>query len=300
MVKGLDPMSRSTLSEQVAKRLAARIAAGDWKPGEKLPSEAELCKALSIGRSSLREALTSLAFIGLIRVRAGGGSYVAEQPSVYSSLHWLHSGMLHDEKTFGEFVEARLILATELAGLCADRITSEELSELELLVERMKNTVHDSKEFSKLNLAFHLSMGKAAKNAVLNNILLGAQEQTRELIAKSLLLDEGKENALRGLVKILETFKQGNPVKAREVMRSHLQLFQRGYKVLFETSSLKKLKKSGSPAGKELRKTLQKDQGTLEKKKPASRSAKTPGASKVGTVLDKRRRPQDDTVAAPC
>ena len=293
-------MSRSTLSEQVAKRLAARIAAGDWKPGEKLPSEAELCKALNIGRSSLREALTSLAFIGLIRVRAGGGSYVAEQPSVYSSLHWLHSGMLHDEKTFGEFVEARLILATELAGLCADRITQEELSGLELLVERMKNTVHDSKEFSKLNLAFHLSMGKAAKNAVLNNILLGAQEQTRELIAKSLLSEEGMQNALRGLVKILETFRQRNPVKAREVMRSHLQLFQRGYKVLFETSSLKKLKKSGSPAGKELRKTLQKDPGTLEKKKPSSRSAKTPGASKVGTVLDKRRRPQGDTAAAPC
>ena len=74
LLNSLDPLPRATLSEQVAKQLAARITAGDWKPGEKLPSEAELCKALGVGRSSLREALTSLAFIGLIRVRAGGGS----------------------------------------------------------------------------------------------------------------------------------------------------------------------------------------------------------------------------------
>ena len=293
-------MSRSTLSEQVAKRLAARITAGDWQPGQKLPSEAELCKALNIGRSSLREALTSLAFIGLIRVRAGGGSFVAEQPSVYFSIHWLHSGILHDEKTLGEFVEARLILATELAGLCAARITPEELSELELLVERMKSAVHDSEEFSKLDLAFHLTMGKAAKNEVLNKILLGAREKTRELIAKSLLLEEGMENALRGLVKILETFRQHNPVKAREAMQSHLQSFQRGYKVLFETSSLKKSKKSGPPAGKELRKTLTKNRSTLEKRKSASRSTKPPGAGKVAPGLDRRRRPQGDTAAAPC
>jgi len=83
LLNGLDPLPRATLSEQVAKQLAARITAGDWQPGEKLPSEAELCKAFHVGRSSLREALTSLAFIGLIRVRAGGGSYVAEQPSAY-------------------------------------------------------------------------------------------------------------------------------------------------------------------------------------------------------------------------
>ena len=295
-------MSRSTLSEQVAKRLAARIATGDWKPGEKLPSEAELCKALSIGRSSLREALTSLAFIGLIRVRAGGGSYIAEQPSVYSSLHWLHSGMLHDEKTFGEFVEARLILATELAGLCADRITPEELSELELLVERMKNTVQDSKEFSKLNLAFHLSMGKAAKNAVLNNILLGAQEQTRELIAKSLLLEDDLKIALRGLVKILETFRQHNPAKAREAMQHHLQSFQRGYKVLFE-ASLTAPKKAVSKAEKQLRKT--KDRGaTARSARPSASSAKAPGTKKkTQGQVDKRlaslRRPQGDPTAMP-
>jgi GntR family transcriptional repressor for pyruvate dehydrogenase complex len=298
MLKGLDPMSRSTLSEQVAKQLAARITAGDWQPGEKLPSEAELCKALNIGRSSLREALTSLAFIGLIRVRAGGGSFVAEQPSVYFTTHWLHSGLLSNEKTLVEFVEARLILATELAGLCASRTTPEELAEMERLVEQMKAAIHNIDEFSRLNFSFHLAMGKAAKNQVLNNILLSACEQTKELIAKSLLLEDDLKIALHGLVKVLETFRQHNPAKAREAMQHHLQSFQRGYKVLFE-ASLTAPKKAVSKAEKQLRKT--KNRGaTARSARPSASSAKAPGTKKKAQV-DKRlaslRRPPGDPAA---
>ena len=252
MVKGIDPVSRSTLSEQVAKRLAARITSGEWQPGEKLPSEAELCKAFDVGRSSLREALASLAFIGLIRVRAGGGSYVAEQPSAYFTSPWLNSGMLTDEKALADFVEARMILETEFAGLCAERITPEEFAEMEHLVEQMKSAMPNVDEFAKLDLAFHLAMAMAAKNEVLNN-LSSMREQTMELITKSLLLEEGMENALRGHTKILESFRQRNPVKARDAMRHHLQSFQRGYNVLFEAGAMNPPNEAAAPATKELR-----------------------------------------------
>ncbi len=238
LLDSLDPVPRTTLSEQVAKRLAARITAGDWQPGAKLPAETELCKAFNVGRSSLREALSSLAFIGLIRVRAGGGSYVAEQPSAYFTSPWLNSGLLTSEKALREFVEVRLILGTEVAGLCAERVTPEELDEIELLVEKMRISIHDSEEFAKLDVDFHLTMAIAAKNEVLNQILSSVREQTMELITKSVLLQEGRENALRGHIKILEAVRQHSPTKAREALRNHLQSFQRGYKVLFEQRRL--------------------------------------------------------------
>jgi DNA-binding FadR family transcriptional regulator len=109
---------------------------------------------------------------------------------------------------------------------------------MEVLIVRMKDALHDSDEFSKLDLSFHLMMGLAAKNEILNNILSSVREQTMELITKSLLLEEGMENALRGHVKIMEAFRQRNASKAREMMRNHLQSFQRGYKVLFEEQIL--------------------------------------------------------------
>jgi GntR family transcriptional repressor for pyruvate dehydrogenase complex len=246
MVKCIDPVSRSTLSGQVAKRLAARITSGQWQPGERLPSEAELCKALDVGRSSLREALASLAFIGLIRVRAGGGSYVAEQPSAHF-ISRPHSGVLTDEKSLADFVEARVFLETEFAGLCAERITPEEFAELELLVERMKTSVHNVEEFAKLDLSFHLSMAAAAKNAVLDK-LSSMREQTMELITKGLLMEEGMESALRGHIKILESFRQRNPDNAREAMRHHLQFFQNGCDVRVAVSSITMAKIARPPS----------------------------------------------------
>jgi GntR family transcriptional repressor for pyruvate dehydrogenase complex len=238
LLADLDPLPRVTLSEQVAKQLAARITAGDWQPGEKLPSEAELCKAFHVGRSSLREALTSLAFIGLIRVRAGGGSYVADQPSAYYTSSWLNTGILNNEKAFEDFVEARLILESELAGLCAKRITDSELEELADLVLKMKASVGNADEFWKLDLGFHVAMGLAAKNDVLGNILKDVRDQMRELISKSLLMREGMEQAANQHAKMLDALRQHNPTKAREAMRSHLESFQRGYRVLFAKHAL--------------------------------------------------------------
>jgi DNA-binding FadR family transcriptional regulator len=77
-------------------------------------------------------------------------------------------------------------------------------------------------------------MGAAAKNEVLNNILKGVREQMTELISKSLLLKEGMAQAVSQHVKVLEALRQHNPSKASEAMRTHLQSFQRGYKVIFQ------------------------------------------------------------------
>jgi GntR family transcriptional repressor for pyruvate dehydrogenase complex len=232
LLKDLDPVPRATLSEQVAKQIAARISVGDWRPGEKLPSEAELCKAFNVGRSSLREALTSLSFIGLIRVRAGGGSYVAEQPSAYYTSSWLNSGLLTNAKALSEFAEARLILGIEVTGLCAQRVTAEELEEMNLLLEKMALSLDDAETFSSYDLEFHIAVGNAAKNEVLHLVLAGLREQTLDLISKSLLVKEGRQNALRDHAKILEAIHQRSPAKAREAMRHHLMAFQRGYSVL--------------------------------------------------------------------
>lgn len=235
---GLTPISRQKLSEQVALRLAAEIQAQHWKPGEKLPSEAELCKAFGVGRSSLREALTSLAFIGLIRMRAGGGSYVAEQPSAYWSAPWLANGVLTTERDLNDFSEARMVLEADLAALCAERATPEDVATIEALVGEMKDSIYkDRDRFHELDLSFHLAVGSGSKNQVLIELLKHIRGRLHELIKKSLLLPEAMELASTHHRQILEAVKKHNPAKAREAMRGHLGAFQRGYKVLFQTSA---------------------------------------------------------------
>jgi GntR family transcriptional repressor for pyruvate dehydrogenase complex len=229
------PVSRTTLSEQVAMQLAAELAAKRWKTGEKLPSEADLCRVFKVGRSTLREALKSLSFIGLIRMRAGGGSYVADQASKYMDGPLFAKGVLKTEKDINDLSEARLFLEAELAGLCAQRATEQDLETLGHLVDEMQVAKQkDGARFRQLDLGFHLAIAAGSKNYVLTELLKHIREGLRELITKSLLLSAGMDLAYTQHREILEALQQRDPKAARRTMRNHLRAFQRGYKVLFQ------------------------------------------------------------------
>ncbi len=216
-------------------QLASELEAKRWGPGEKLPSEAELCKVFNVGRSTLREALKSLSFIGLIRMRAGGGSYVAEQRSKYMDGRLLAKGVLNTEKEVNDLCEARLLIETELAGLCAQKASAQDFKNLDKIVRDMKNVGEGSGESpADLDLSFHMAIATAARNDVLTELLKHIREGLQELIEKSLLLPAGADLAYKQHRALLEVLKQRNPAIARKAMRTHLRAFQRGYRVLFQ------------------------------------------------------------------
>lgn len=70
-------MSRQLLYEHVVERLEKKIESGQLKPGDRLPSEAELAEAFDVSRATLREALNALAQDGTIEKRHGIGTFVA-------------------------------------------------------------------------------------------------------------------------------------------------------------------------------------------------------------------------------
>jgi molybdopterin/thiamine biosynthesis adenylyltransferase/DNA-binding transcriptional regulator YhcF (GntR family) len=72
------PVVRSTLVRSVAARLVSLIVKGTFKPGDRLPSERQLARKLEVGRSTIREALQSLALVNLVDMQPGRGTFVKE------------------------------------------------------------------------------------------------------------------------------------------------------------------------------------------------------------------------------
>lgn len=70
--------SRSTLGRELAEGLRSRIMSGEFAPGQRLPSEAELGRFYGVSRVTVRTALRSLESQGLIDVRHGSGSFVSD------------------------------------------------------------------------------------------------------------------------------------------------------------------------------------------------------------------------------
>src|SRR5450759_440425 len=228
----LKPVSRVTLGEQVAGQLAAQISDGRWLPGDKLPSETDLCATLHIGRSTLREALKSLAFVGLVQMRPGEGTYVLNGTRLLIDRLRAH-GVLKTEKELRDVGEARLILETELAALAAERLEPADLENLEEILDQMKHSLGgEGRDYADLDVEFHLAVAKCSKNQMLHELLMPIRGILQEFIAKSQELPGIKCEAHEHHTKILAALRQRNPEKARRAMRAHLQTCEKAFTLL--------------------------------------------------------------------
>ena len=232
----IKPISRISLAEQVASQLASMISAGHWRLGEKLPPEAQLCKAFNVGRSSLREALKSLAFVGFVQMQPGEGTFVTGGFSQALKIILAH-GLLLTHKDFDDVWETRVVIETELAGLCAERASEEDLRALQRLLDDMPKTFRRSAhDFMELDLDFHLTIAASSQNEMLRHLVRTTREILQEIIAKGLQLPGGPERAYPEHAAIFKAIAERKPQGARRAMRNHLQRSQRAFRILFDTS----------------------------------------------------------------
>jgi GntR family transcriptional regulator len=77
---------RRSLRHSLAQELRARIRAGEWRPGERMPSEPELARRQTVSRSSMRAAITVLEEEGYVSRRHGSGTYVSHRPALPNDL----------------------------------------------------------------------------------------------------------------------------------------------------------------------------------------------------------------------
>ena len=124
MVVDVRPVARQSLVEQAAAELARLLAAGHWPIGTRLPGELELGRLLGVGRSTVREAVRSLAAVGMVEARQGAGTFVASaSPLTPLDRRLRRAGV-------AEVYEVRMALELEAARLAAARRTDADLAAL--------------------------------------------------------------------------------------------------------------------------------------------------------------------------
>ena len=69
----VSPVKRVSVSEQIFEQLKEKITSGELQPGEKLPSENELCKLYGVSRTTIRQALANLSSLDGKGVAAKAG-----------------------------------------------------------------------------------------------------------------------------------------------------------------------------------------------------------------------------------
>ncbi len=79
----LTPPRRTTIVEDIVQQILEQMQMGTLKPGDRLPTERQMMEILNVSRASVREALQTLAGIGVIESRVGEGTFVKAMKA-----HW--------------------------------------------------------------------------------------------------------------------------------------------------------------------------------------------------------------------
>ncbi|MEE3918373.1 GntR family transcriptional regulator [Micromonospora sp. BRA006-A] len=143
--------------EGIVRQVEERIAAGDLRPGDRLPSERELTTQFDVSRSTVREALRVLEGSGLVRSRPGDPLGPQVIASTASAMRKLFARVV-DSRRLGvaELLQFRMIIESAAGSVAARLVSPSELDELEQALTGMRDAVAEGYEaFSAADLRFH-------------------------------------------------------------------------------------------------------------------------------------------------
>ncbi|MFI5770032.1 FadR/GntR family transcriptional regulator [Streptomyces sp. NPDC051658] len=164
-VSSLDPLRPSPLVEQATNHLREQITEGHWPVGTKIPGETTLAKALGVGRSTVREAVRTLATLGLLQSRQGAGVFVIADRVTEDWPTRLRRAAVTD------VYEVRMLIEVQAARLAARRRTDEDLIALDAaLAARRAAGAGGDAEFVDADIALHRAVVAAAHNPVLTDL----------------------------------------------------------------------------------------------------------------------------------
>lgn len=211
----------SAATASVITYVRGLILRGECRPGQRLPPERELVREIGVSRTTIRAGLQSLAAKGVLIIRHGSGTFVADGPMMLDSEPLSLLAALHGY-TRKEMFEARRTLEVGIAGLAAERAQGEALAAIADEVTGMYASFDDPQAFLVHDIKFHRAIGAASGNPILASIV----EMVSGLFYE---LRRGTANRARDLRpiadmhhRIYKAIREHAPAKAAALMNEHL------------------------------------------------------------------------------
>jgi len=215
-------LSKSTLADKIAKRIARMVREGDYQAGDRLPTISEMSDNFGVGHPTLREALKKLETLGVVQVKHGSGVYVQSNGDLLLVSNPLLFGEVSKEVLL-DLIEARIAIETESARLAAQNASPDHVERMEELLNEAMSNIDDDKALTETNMKFHREIALASGNVVIGQILevisnLFEHEQRTILDIYGSREEDHEEH-----YNIFDAIRAGDESLAEDRMRTHLK-----------------------------------------------------------------------------
>ena len=213
------------LSSQIAEQIRSAILAGEYTPGDKLPSERDLAEMFCVSRPSVREALNMLASAGLIASHQGGGTVVLSLLESADGNPFSELIRIEKERAL-DVIEVRKGIESWTAYYAAQRALPEDIRRMEDIITAMQHKLKGFVSSEDLDAEFHLSVARATHNFVwlhLMQTIYDGMKSFQHMVWRSVNLTGDDHSLLfKHHLGIIEAIKARDPDAARAAMLDHL------------------------------------------------------------------------------
>lgn len=159
-------------SQVIADQIRLLLRDGRLKPGDRLPSERDLCQRFGVSRVTVREALRVLEANGLIEIKVGArGGAIVSSPSSESLGEGLADLLTLSPFTASHVTEARLILELGLVPMVVERATEEDIAALRELADQGRRALNKGEYTVEMSAAFHIRLAGATRNPAIEMLV---------------------------------------------------------------------------------------------------------------------------------
>ena len=216
---------RRKLADHVLSRLTDRISAGEFGPGEHLPSERDLMTAYGVGRPAVREALQSLQRAGIVVISHGERARIAV-PTAGMLINQIASGARHalslDPAMLTHLKDARLFLEVGLARQAAGRAEEFGTTALEEAHAAHVEALDDLDVFVQRDMAFHREIARMTGNPIYPALIEAMFGWLGEYYVQLVRAPGAESLTLEEHAGILSAIRQGDSEGAASAMHEHL------------------------------------------------------------------------------
>jgi len=224
----LAKIKRKTVVAQVMDKIRQLISSGQFKAGDRIPTEGELAARLGIGRSSIREAIKVFNYLGVLDSRTAKGTFVCDRASISAeALTW---SILLGRDDYRDLIDTRGAFEMWSLVLLAERFASdpalaaEPLRTMEDQLERMRRALAsgEREELAKADYDFHAAAIAGCGNRlfvavydVLRAFMYEEIEKTHQGFADISTIIQEHEEFVRAV-------RSGDTLAAQRTVRDHV------------------------------------------------------------------------------
>lgn len=214
-------IKRLNLSDEVFIQMKALIVSGQWKPGNRIPGENELAREFGLSRVSVRSAIHKLVGMGVLTVRHGDGTFVAEIMNQQLQARFLPLIML-DKIQLREILEFRLLVEVASARMAAKNATEEVIEQLRQYEQQFHAASGNVEAFAKVDLAYHNTLAFIGGNKVIMKVTAIIQDFYSDAMQETIKL-RGFEPGLFNHTMLTNAIAAHDEEKAAQIMQDHIQ-----------------------------------------------------------------------------